>query len=81
MRRVIEPLLSGARRVEPFPADDIMYVRYVRDLGPVRIEAPMAIANPIYRDVIQRVYRRDESVGGAPMPAWEARASFRNPAG
>ena len=66
VRRVIEPLLSGAPRVEPFPADDIVYVR---DLGLVRRDDPMTIANPIYWELVRRVYRRDESVGGAPMSA------------
>ena len=63
MRRVVEPLLSGAPRIEPFTAEDI---RYVRDLGLVRSDVPMTIANPIYREVIRMVYRRDESGVGAP---------------
>ncbi len=66
VRRVVEPLLSGAANIEAVPADDIVYVR---DLGLVRSDAPMAIANPIYREVIRRVYRRGESVGGADQPA------------
>ena len=66
VRRVVEPLLSGAAFIEPLPADDIVYVR---NLGLVRTGAPMAIANPIYREVSRRVYRRDESVGGAPVSA------------
>ena len=66
VRRVVEPLLSGAVFTEPLPADDIVYVR---NLGLVRTDAPMAIANPIYREVSRRVYRRDESVSGAPVSA------------
>ena len=66
VRRVVEPLLSGAAFIEPLPADDIVYVR---NLGLVRTDAPMAIANPIYREVSRRIYRRDESVSGAPVSA------------
>ena len=51
VRRVIEPLLSGAPAPETIPADDL---QYVRDLGLVRREGPVAIANPIYREVIPR---------------------------
>ncbi len=51
VRRVIEPLRSGAPRVELFPTDGIAYVR---DLGLVRADDPMTIASPIYRDVILR---------------------------
>ena len=60
MRRAVEPLLSGAAFVEPLPADDIVYVR---SLGLVRTDAPMAIANPIYREMTRRVYRRKWCTG------------------
>ena len=51
VRRVIEPLLSGAPAAETIPADDL---QYVRDLGLVDQVGPVAIANPIYREVIPR---------------------------
>ena len=54
VRRVIEPLLCGGR-----PAvrdDDIVYVR---DLGLVTRQPPLAIANPIYREVIPRELTSD----------------------
>ena len=51
VRRVVEPLLGGAGAVEPIPADDLAYVR---DLGLVMRTGPVAIANPIYREVIPR---------------------------
>ena len=51
VRRVIEPLLSGAPAAETIPADDL---QYVRDLGLVDPDGPVAIANPIYREVIPR---------------------------
>ena len=51
VRRVIEPLLSGAPATETISADDL---QYVRDLGLVRRDGPVAIANPMYREVIPR---------------------------
>ena len=51
VRRVVEPLLSGAGAAEMVPEDDL---QYTRDLGLVRPEGPVAIANPIYREVIPR---------------------------
>ena len=51
VRRVMEPLLSGARNPESIPTDD---VEYVRDLGLIRPANPIAIANPIYQEVIPR---------------------------
>ena len=51
VRRVIEPLLSSADAVESFADDDL---QYVRDLGLVSQSKPVAIANPIYREVIPR---------------------------
>ena len=51
MRRVIEPLLKGADDAGSFADDDL---QYVRDLGLVAQHRPVAIANPIYREVIPR---------------------------
>ena len=51
VRRVIEPLLKGADDVGSFADDDL---QYVRDLGLVAQHRPVAIANPIYREVIPR---------------------------
>ena len=53
VRSVIEPLLSGAFGGEGDTYDDD--VQYVRDLGLVSLERPLAVANPIYREVIVRV--------------------------
>ena len=49
-RRVIEPLLSGIER----PAFTDRGIEYVRDLGLVARDAPLRIANPIYREVVPR---------------------------
>ena len=51
VRRVIEPLLSGSEAAESIALDDL---EYVRDLGLVTRSGPVAIANPIYREVIPR---------------------------
>ena len=51
VRRVIEPLLSGATEAAAIADDDL---QYVRDLGLVGLGKPVAIANPIYREVIPR---------------------------
>ena len=67
VRRVVEPLLSGAESTEAIPQDD---VEYVRDLGLLRREGPVAIANPIYQEVIPRdlTYTTQEYL--AQDPAW-----------
>ena len=51
VRRVIEPLLSGADGADSIATDDL---EYVRDLGLVAKDRPVRIANPIYREVIPR---------------------------
>ena len=51
VRRVVGPLLSGDPEAEAIPVDDI---QYVRDLGLVGKDRPVAIANPIYQEVIPR---------------------------
>ena len=51
VRRVVEPLLSGTDATASIAADDL---QYVRDLGLVAQDGPVAIANPIYREVIPR---------------------------
>ena len=51
VRRVVEPLLSGSRSATSIPEDD---VQYVRDLGLIRAEGDVEIANPIYREVVPR---------------------------
>lgn len=51
VRRVIEPILAGSMEAEKIPADD---VNYVFDLGLVKKERQVRIANRIYREVIPR---------------------------
>ncbi len=51
VRRVIEPLLSGESGSEALRVDDL---QYSHDLGLVRLEPKVEIANPIYREMIPR---------------------------
>ena len=67
VRRVVEPLLSSADAVESFAADDL---QYVRDLGLVTQGSPVAIANPIYREVIPRDLTYTTQAGFHHDPAW-----------
>ena len=52
VRRVIERVLAGRRGRAPLKGKD---VAYVRDLGLVKANGPLEIANPIYREVIPRL--------------------------
>ena len=67
VRRVIEPLLSGSAAIDPIPVDDL---DYARDLGLVARENPIAIANPIYREVIPRDLTHTTQAGFAHDAAW-----------
>ena len=67
VRRVVEPLLIGGPSAETILADDI---EYVRDLGLVRRDDPIAIANPIYREVIPRELTFPVQATVTDDPAW-----------
>ena len=60
VRRVVEPVLSGADAGRASPDD----VEYVRDLGLLARRGSRRIANPIYREVIPRelMYAREDSI-------------------
>lgn len=50
VRRVMTPMIAGtAMPVDPEYDDD---VSYLRDLGLIAADAPLCVANPIYREVI-----------------------------
>ena len=51
VRRVIAPILAGEGYPEDIAEDDL---GYVRDLGLIKIEGNVRIANPIYQEVIPR---------------------------
>ena len=66
VRRVIEPLLAGSER-SAFSKWDL---EYVRDLGLVARDAPLRMANPIYREVVPRELTYAMQEGLALDPAW-----------
>ena len=66
VHRVIAPLLSGSADPELRPDD----LQYVRDLGLVTRNAPVRIANPIYREVIPRDLTWDRQETLTHDPAW-----------
>ncbi len=51
VKRVIEPLLNGELEMPAFQTDD---VQYVYDLGLIRADRQIEIANAIYREIIPR---------------------------
>ena len=51
VRRVIEPVVAGRAAFLADEDDD----SYVEDLGFVKVEEPLEIANPFYRDAIPRI--------------------------
>ena len=67
VRRVIEPLLSGADDAGSFAADDL---QYVRDLGLVARDNPIRMSNPIYREVVPRDLTFTTQAGFPHDPAW-----------
>ena len=74
VRRVVEPLLSGDPDIDTIPIDDL---QYVRDLGLVRQADPIAIANPIYREVIPRELTATTQATMTHDPAWYMAADGR----
>ena len=66
VRRVVEPLLSGAEQ-SAFSARDL---EYVRDLGLVAPDNPLRIANPIYAEVVPRELTYAAQAGLVEDAAW-----------
>ena len=66
VRRVVEPLLSGAEQ-SAFSARDL---EYVRDLGLIAPKDPLQIANPIYAEVVPRELTYATQAGLAEDAAW-----------
>lgn len=53
VRRVMTPMIAGTvMPVDPEYDDD---VSYLRDLGLIAADAPLRVANPIYREVVLRI--------------------------
>ena len=66
VRRVVEPLLSGAGASRHHAHD----LEYVRDLGLVARDGPLRIANPIYAEVVPRELTCAVQTGLVQDPAW-----------
>ena len=67
VRRVIEPLLAGTGSPDLIPTDDIWYVE---DLGLIRTEGQLSIANRIYQEIIPRELTYSTQLTIAHQPAW-----------
>jgi type II secretory pathway predicted ATPase ExeA len=74
VRRVVEALLVGDREPSAIPPDDLTYVR---DLGLVKTEGQLAIANPIYQEVIPRELTFSTQLTISEEPAWYIRPDGR----
>ncbi|MCP4344443.1 MAG: ATP-binding protein [Desulfobacterales bacterium] len=70
VRTVIEPILAGGNEPEKIPTDDIWYVR---DLGLIRTEGQIRIANRIYQEVIPRELTFSTQLTISHQPAWYIR--------
>jgi hypothetical protein len=67
VRRVIGPILEGIREPEQIPAEDLSYVI---DLGLVRVDGQLSIANRIYQEVIPRELTYSTQVTISEQPSW-----------
>ncbi len=70
VRRVIEPALAGHTEPENISPDDL---RYVRDLGLIRTEGHVRIANRIYQEIIPRELTYSTQLTIAHETAWYVR--------
>ncbi|MEW6366856.1 MAG: ATP-binding protein [Acidobacteriota bacterium] len=74
VRRVIEPLLAGETSPEALSPNDISYVQ---DLGLIRTDGQLSIANPIYQEVIPRELTIATQYTISHQPAWYILADGR----
>ena len=74
VRRVVEALLVGDREPSALPPDDISYVY---DLGLIKTEGQLTIANPIYREVIPRELIYSTQLTISEQSAWYLSADGR----
>jgi len=70
VRRVVEAILVGDQEPSAIPPDDISYVR---DLGLIKTAGQLAIANPIYREVVPRELTYGTQLTISQEPAWYIR--------
>jgi len=67
VRQVIGPILEGQKEPEQISTDDLSYVI---DLGLVKIDGQLKIANRIYQEVIPRELTHSTQVTISEQPAW-----------
>ncbi len=67
VRSVIEPILAGETQPERLKLDDL---EYVRDLGLIRINGQIQIANPIYQEVIPRALTYTTQITISQQTTW-----------
>jgi AAA-like domain len=67
VQRVIGPVLAGFTEPEKIPVDDL---NYVSDLGLIRIDGQIRIANAIYREIIPRELNYSTQVTISHEPSW-----------
>jgi hypothetical protein len=70
VQRVIGPVLAGFTEPEKIPVDDL---NYVSDLGLIRIDGQIRIANAIYREIIPRELNYSTQVTISHEPSWYIR--------
>jgi len=74
VQRVIEPVLAGKVDPRELPIDD---VQYVEDLGLISTRGQIAIANPIYKEVIPRNLTYTTQHGLSEQTAWYVKPDGR----
>ncbi|MFH0924181.1 MAG: ATP-binding protein [bacterium] len=67
VRRVIEPILGGLKEPENIPTDDLLYAI---DLGLVKVDKQLQIANRIYQEVIPRELTYSTQVTISEQTSW-----------
>ena len=67
VRRVVESILAGDQQPEAIRTDDITYVR---DLGLIKTQGQLTIANPIYQEVIPRELTYSTQLTISQRSAW-----------
>ena len=70
VRPVVEALLTGDPLPNAIPPDDVIYVR---ELGLIKTEGHLSIANPIYQEFIPRELIYSTQLTIAQEPAWYIR--------
>jgi type II secretory pathway predicted ATPase ExeA len=71
VRLVVEALLTGDLLPNAIPPDDVIYVR---ELGLIKTEGHLSIANPIYQEFIPRELTFSTQLTIAQEPAWYIRS-------